>query len=131
LSIASGFLVSITFLTFVAQPSFAHPGALDLVAGSPVLVTFDSWKFLNATVHDNFGTPLKLVLVAVWKNSIGQTVAVSTSGIGITLGETSNCYAPIFNVPPGGYTVTFFVVEATNNNPLSLAVSVPIYVSGS
>ena len=62
------------------------------------------------------------MLFSVWKNSIGQTVAVTTGGTSMTAGEVANCYAPVFGVPPGSYEVYLFVID-TNNNRVSMPLT--------
>ena len=126
--IAAGVLVSIAILASLAPVAFGQVTVIE--AGSPVMVTLGSWRFLNVTLHNEISAAMDLVVFAVWKNSIGQTVSVNTGAITISGGGVSNCYVPIFDVLAGSYTVFLFAVTTTNN-PVSLSLSVPIFILGS
>ena len=119
-------------LTLTALPrgevfAAAEP-AVVLFAGTPTLVSIGDWKFLNATLQKYYPGTDDLILFSLWKNSIGQTVSVTTGGTTMTAGEVANCYAPVFGVPPGNYRVLIFIVD-TNNNPLSLALTVQVSIT--
>jgi hypothetical protein len=109
-----------------AGAASAQP-AVVLLLGSPSFVTSNSWIFLNATLHDEtLPSPLSFVVFDVWKNTIGQTIAVSTCGVTMEGGETASCYAPVFNVPSGTYDVILFVVSVPYDDPVSLALTIQI-----
>lgn len=94
------------------------------------MVSVNDWRFLNATLQDYWTGQVGLVLFAVWRNPIGQTIGVTTGGISMVGGESANCLVPVFNVEPGTYVVFLFVVSA-NNNPLSSVVTLSISLSSS
>lgn len=73
---------------------------------------------------------MDFILFAVWKDSMGRTMAVETGGISMTGGEVANCYAPVFNVGPGTYNVSVFVVAIPDNNPMSLTITLQVSLLG-
>jgi len=112
----------------MVEPTFAQSPTV-LLPGNPVMTTFGDWRLLNTTIQDEaYPSPLSLVLFAVWKDSAGQTVALSTCGVSMTTGETTTCYLPIFNVAPGTYNVYLFVVSFPYNDPLSLTATVQVTI---
>jgi len=46
----------------------------------------------------------------------------------ITSEETANCYVPIFDVAPGAYNVSLFVVDFPENTPVSLSATVQVTI---
>ena len=68
-----------------------------------------------------------MVALAVWKDiPSGQTVAVEACGIALMSGEMGNCYSPVFNISPGTYFVSIFVVSIPYGDPLSLPLQLNV-----
>ena len=71
---------------------------------------------------------LDLVVFAIWKNCVGQTVAVTAGGVELASGATGASFAPLLGeLPSGSYLVGVFVVTTTNNpvsSTLMLSVSI-------
>jgi len=97
-----------------------------IAIGTPFLVTFGDWRFLNVTIQMYAPGTSDLVLFGVIKNAQGQTVGVATGGVTMTQGETSNAYALVYNVSPGTYTAFVFVIAVQYNAPYSIPLSEPL-----
>ena len=78
-----------------------------------------SYNVIDANLTNLRGSSLDMVVFAVWKNSVGQTVTVTTGGLTLASGETGITFAPLASLPPSGtYTVFVFAVT-TSNEPVS------------
>lgn len=87
---------------------------------------FYSGVFVNVTSY--WSSSLDLVTFAVWKNSQGQTVEVTTAGL--TLPSVSNdvAFAPLLNPLTSGSYVAIVFIVTTNNNPVSNLVTISINI---
>ena len=83
--------------------------------------TLGNYNVVEANLTCNLAYPLDMVVFAIWKNNLGQTVAVTAGGITLSLGATGTAFAPlIMTLERGSYTVIVLVVT-TDNNPVSIA----------
>jgi len=132
-----GKVVAVFLFSIVLVPSFlltSSPpanaqSAVVLNAGKPLQVIVNDWHLLNVTVQDNYAGSSDMVALAVWKDiPSGQTVAVEACGIVLTGGETGSCYLPVFNINPGTYSVSVFVVSVPYDDPLSITLSLNVSV---
>jgi len=95
-----------------------------VVSGTPTKTTIGGFTGISATYTNNWSTSQSLVVFAVWKNSAGQTVAVTTSGLTLAAGASGTAFAPLASpLASGSYTVNVFV-WTTNN--LSVSSTTPI-----
>jgi hypothetical protein len=98
-----------------------------VVSGTPTKTTIGGFTGISATYTNNWSTSQNLIVFAVWKNSAGQTVAVTTSGLTLAAGASGTAFAPLASaLPSGSYTVNVFV-WTTNN--LSVSTTTPITAS--
>jgi len=83
-----------------------------------------SFNGVSVTATNVWSTSQNLVVFAVWKNSAGQTVAVTTGGLTLASGASGTTFAPLAGaIPSGSYTVSVFVIT-TSNNPVSGTTSI-------
>jgi len=70
-----------------------------------------------------------MVAFAVWKEiPSGQTVAVEACGIALIGGEMGSCYLPVFNIRPGTYFVSVFVISIPYDAPVSIPLTSQVSV---
>jgi len=99
-----------------------------VVVGTPSKTTIGGFTGITATYTNNWNTAQNLVVFAVWKNSAGQTVAVTTSGLTLAAGASGTAFAPLVSaLPSGSYSVNIFV-WTTNNQPVSATTSISVSV---
>jgi len=99
-----------------------------VVSGTPTKTTIGGFTGISATYTNNWNTAQNLVVFAVWKNSAGQTVAVTTSGLTLAAGASGTAFAPLVSaLPSGSYTVNVFV-WTTNNQPVSSLTTITVSV---
>ena len=121
-------IILVTCLSPLSSPP-ANAQVAVLYAGNPMLVVVNDWRFLNVTVQDYYQGRIDMVTLAVWKEiPSGQTVAVEACGIALIGGEMGNCYSPVFNISPGAYFVSVFVVSIPYDDPLSIPLSLNVSV---
>ena len=124
----SSIVLVTSFLSTSSPPANAQP-AVVLYVGKPLQIAVNDWQFLNVTVQDYYQGRIDMVTLAVWKEiPSGQTVAVEACGIALTGGEMGNCYSPVFNISPGTYFVSVFVVSIPYDDPLSIPLSLNVSV---
>jgi len=98
------------------------------VSGTPTKTTIGGFTGISATYTNNWNTAQNLVVFAVWKNSAGQTVAVTTSGLTLAAGAAGTAFAPLVSaLPSGSYTVNVFV-WTTSNQPVSSTTTISVAV---
>lgn len=98
------------------------------VSGTPTKTTIGGFTGVSATYVNNWNTAQNLVVFAVWKNSAGQTVAVTTSGLTLAAGASGTAFAPLVSaLPSGSYTVNVFV-WTTSNQPVSSTTTISVSV---
>jgi len=86
--------------------------------------TLGSFNGVSVTATNIWSTGQSLVVFAVWKNSAGQTAAVTTGGLTLASGASGTTFAPLAGgLASGSYTVSVFVIT-TANNPVSLPTSI-------
>lgn len=99
-----------------------------VVSGTPSYSTLGGFTGISATYTNNWNSAQSVVVFAVWKNSLGQTVAVSTGGLTLASGATATAFAPLASpLASGSYTVSVFVIT-TANNPVSVSSSISVTV---
>jgi hypothetical protein len=102
--------------------------ALSVIINSAVKSTIGGYTGVSVSATNIWSSSQNLVVFAVWKNSAGQTVAVSTGGLTLAPGATATAFAPLGNpLPSGTYTVSVFAITTTNN-PVSSSTSVSVTI---
>jgi len=101
--------------------------ATSVIITSASYGTLAQFNGISVSATNTWSASYNLVVFAVWKNSIGQTVAVTTGGLTLAAGASGSAFAPLAgSLPSGSYTVNVFVVT-TSNTPVS--VTTPITAS--
>jgi hypothetical protein len=101
--------------------AFAQSAVLQ---GSASVTTIGGYKGIQVSYANEWTTSQNLIVFAVWKNSAGQTVAVTTGGLTLSSGATGPAFAPLSSPPASGsYTVNIFV-WTTGNNPISITTTI-------
>jgi hypothetical protein len=99
-----------------------------VVSGTPTKTTIGGYTGISATYTNDWSASQNVIVFAVWKNSAGQTVAVSTGGLNLAVGATGTAFAPLFSpLPSGTYTVNIFVIT-TSNQPVSITTTISVTV---
>jgi len=103
-------------------------GASFVVVGTPSKGTLGGYTGINAAFQNLNPTSQSIVVFAVWKNSIGQTVGIGTSSATVAAGATYSAFIvePI-GLPSGSYTVNLFV-WTTSNVPVSSTTTISVSV---
>jgi hypothetical protein len=98
------------------------------LAGTPKYKPIAGFNGIAANFTNLWSTSLNVLVFAVWKNSAGQTVAVTTGGLTIDPGKTAPAFAPLTSpLPSGTYTVNIFVVTASNQ-PVSTTTTITVTI---
>ena len=97
-----------------------------VIVGTPGIGTLGGYTGINVQ-YQNLGPDPSVVIFAVWKNNVGQTVGIGASSATFGPGQTLSAFIvePI-GIAAGSYSVSLFVVT-TGNQPVS--VSTPISVT--
>ncbi len=104
------------------------PFAQSIVINSATYGTLGSFSGISVSATNVWSSSQSLVVFAVWKNSAGQTVAVTTGGLTLASGATGTAFAPLAGaLPSGTYSVSVFVVT-TSNNPVSASTTISVAV---
>jgi hypothetical protein len=97
-------------------------------SGTPSYGTLGGFNGVSASFTNLWTTSQNLVVFAVWKNSAGQTVAVTTAGLTLAPGQTASAFAPLTSpLPSGTYTVNIFVIT-TSNQPVSTTTTITVTI---
>jgi hypothetical protein len=116
----TGLTGSATAITVTVQVAFSS----SVVITSATYGTLANFNGVTVTATNVWSTSQNLVVFAVWKNSAGQTVAVTTGGLTLASGASGSAFAPLpGSLPSGSYTVNVFVVT-TSNAPVSSTTSI-------
>ena len=100
------------------------PFSQSVIINSAASGTLGAFTGISVSATNLWSTSQNLVVFAVWKNSAGQTVAVTTGGLTLASGATGTTFAPLAGgLPSGSYTVSVFVIT-TSNNPVSSPTSI-------
>jgi hypothetical protein len=122
-------LVGLSKGTFVVThaPPVGFAGS-QVVQGTPSETTIGGYTGISATYKNTWTGAENEIVFAVWKNSAGQTVAVSTGGLNLAAGATGTAFMPL-SAPlgSGSYTVSVFVVTV-GNAPDSVATPISVTV---
>ena len=111
----AGLTGTATAITVTVQVAFAT----SVLITSATYGTLGSFNGISVTATNTWTTSQNLVVFAVWKNSAGQTAAVTTGGLTLASGATGTTFAPLAGpLTSGTYTVSVFVIT-TANNPVS------------
>jgi len=104
------------------------PFAASVTINSAAAGTLGSFSGITVSATNLWGSTQNLVVFAVWKNSAGQTVAVTTGGLTLAAGATGSAFAPLASpLPSGAYSVSVFVIT-TGNNPVSSTTNFSVAV---
>ena len=100
------------------------PISQSVVINSAAYGTLGSFNGISVTATNVWSTSQSLVVFAVWKNSAGQTVAVTTGGLTLASGAQGTAFAPLSGgLASGSYSVNVFVIT-TGNLPVSSTTSI-------
>ncbi len=100
--------------------------AQSVIINTATYGTLGSYNGISVSATNAWSTSQNLVVFAVWKNSAGQTVAVTTGGLTLASGATGTAFAPLAGaLPSGTYSVSVFVIT-TGNNPVSSTTSISV-----
>jgi hypothetical protein len=111
----AGLTGTATTITVTVQVIFAQ----SVLITSASYGTLGSFNGVSVTATNTWTTSQSLVVFAVWKNSAGQTAAVTTGGLTLAAGASGTTFAPLAGgLPSGTYTVSVFVIT-TSNAPVS------------
>lgn len=109
----------------LSLPASAQP-AVYINSARYGTIGFYSGVFANVTSY--WSSTLDLVTFAVWKNSQGETVAVTTAGLTLPSVANDVAFAPLLNpLTSGNYVAVVFVIT-TNDNPVSNLVTVSVNI---
>jgi len=109
-------------ITVTVQVAFAQ----SVVITSAKSGTLGSFSGISVSATNLWSTSQNLVVFAVYKNGVGQTVAVSTGGLSLASGASGTAFAPLAGaLPSGTYSVSVFVIT-TSNNPVSSTTSTSV-----
>jgi hypothetical protein len=99
--------------------------AQSVVITSATQGTLGSFKGISVSATNLWSTSQNLVVFAVFKNSVGQTVAVATGGLTLGAGASGTAFATSSDLATlsGTYSVSVFVIT-TSNEPVSAATSI-------
>jgi len=111
--------------TITTVPPIAFANSVKL-AGTPKHTSIGGFNGIAANFTNLWTTSQNLVVFAVWKNSAGQTVAVTTAGLTLAPGANGTAFAPLVSpLPSGTYTVNIFVIT-TGNSPVSSTTTITV-----
>jgi len=90
--------------------------------------TLGSFNGVSVSVTNTWSGTQNVVAFAVWKNSQGQTAAVTTGGFSpLAAGASGTTFCPLASaLPSGSYTVSVFVITTANlpvSSPTSITAS--------
>jgi hypothetical protein len=109
-----------TTITVTVQVAFAT----SVLITTATYGTLGSFNGISVTATNTWTTSQNLVVFATWKNSAGQTAAVTTGGLTLAAGASGTTFAPLAGgLPSGTYTVSVFVIT-TSNNPVSSTTTI-------
>jgi len=98
--------------------------ATSVIITSASYGSLGSFNGISVTATNTWSASYNLVVFAVWKNSAGQTVAVTTGGLTLASGASGSAFAPLAGgLASGSYTVSVFVIT-TGNLPVSSTTSI-------
>ena len=116
----AGLTGTATTITVTVQVAFAT----SVIITSASYGTLGSFNGISVTATNTWSTSQNLVVFAVWKNSAGQTAAVTTGGLTLAAGASGTTFTPLAGgLPSGSYTVSVFVIT-TANSPVSSPSSI-------
>jgi len=120
----AGLTGTATSVTVTVQVAFAT----SVLITSATYGTLGSFTGISVSATNTWTTSQSLVVFAVWKNSAGQTVAVTTGGLTLAAGASGTTFAPLASaLPSGSYSVSVFVITTANqpvSSPTSITASV-------
>jgi len=102
------------------------PGQSFAVSGTPTTGTLGGYTGINVAYQNLNPTSQSVVIFAVWKNSLGQTVGIGASSATVGAGATTSAFIvePV-GIASGSYTVNLFVVT-TGNAPVSITTTISV-----
>jgi hypothetical protein len=125
LGLSASSLAGLTGTAKAITVTVSVPPSQSVIIVSASYGTEGGYTGISITATNIWSTSQNLIAFAVWKNSAGQTVAVTTGGLGtMASGATTTTFAPLLSaLPSGSYTVNVFVVT-TGNLPVSSTTSI-------
>jgi len=116
----AGLTGTATSIVVTVQVAFSQ----SVIITSATYGTLGSFNGISVSATNTWSTSQNLVVFAVWKNSAGQTVAVTTGGLSLAAGASGTTFAPLAGaLPSGSYSVSVFVIT-TSNQPVSTPTSI-------
>jgi len=124
LGLSAKSLAGLTGTATVITVTVTVPFSQSVIISSAAYGTLGSFNGVSVTANNVWSSSQSLVVFAVWKNSAGQTVAVTTGGLTLASGATGTTFAPLAGaLSSGTYTVNVFVIT-TSNNPVSSTTTI-------
>jgi len=99
-----------------------------VVSGTPSKGTLGGFTGINVAYSNLNPTSQSVVIFAVWKNSLSQTVGIGTSSATVGAGASTSAFIvePV-GLPSGTYSVNIFVFT-TSNSPVSVTTTISVTV---
>jgi hypothetical protein len=120
----AGLTGTATSITVTVKVAFSS----SVIITSATYGTLGSFTGISVSATNSWSSSQSLVVFAVWKNSAGQTVAVTTGGLTLAAGASGTTFAPLASaLPSGSYSVSVFVITTANqpvSSPTSITASV-------
>jgi hypothetical protein len=114
-------------VTVVVAVTVAQAQSL-VISGTPTSSTVNGYTGVSATYQNVWSSSQSVIVFAVWKNSIDQTVYVSAGAATLAAGGSQSFFLPELGLAAGTYTVNVSV-WTTSNTPVSVQTTVTVTVS--
>jgi hypothetical protein len=128
LGLSASSLAGLTGTATAITVTVTVPFSQSVVISSATYGTLGSFTGISVSATNVWSSSQSLVVFAVWKNSAGQTVAVTTGGLTLAAGASGTTFAPLASaLPSGSYSVSVFVITTANlpvSSPTSITASV-------
>jgi len=98
-----------------------------VISGTPTSSTVGGYTGVTATFTNEWSSSQSIIVFAVWKNSLGQTVYISASTATLAAGASQAFFLPEVGLASGSYTVNVSV-WTTSNLPVSSQTSLTVSV---
>jgi len=112
-------------VTAVVQVTVQQAQSL-IIQGTPTSGTVGPYEGVTATYMNAWSTTQNVVVFAVWKNSLSQTVYISAGSASLAPGQSQSFFLPEIGLGAGTYSVSLFVWTTSNT---SVSVTTPVTVT--
>jgi len=115
-----------TPVTIVVSVTVAFAQSM-VISGTPTSSTVGGYTGVTAMFTNEWSSSQSVIVFAVWKNSLGQTVYISASTASLAAGASQSFFLPEVGLASGSYTVNVSV-WTTSNLPVSSQTSLTVSV---